>query len=579
MAIADEQVALLNTWLENVDDDELRAELRSMADNLKSNEEGAEAAVADAFFRDLEFGTGGLRGTIGAGTNRMNRYTVARATQGLADYLNAHFDKPSVAISRDSRHKGDLFSQIAASVLAANGIHAHVYPRIEPTPALSFAVRDLGCSAGINLTASHNPSVYNGYKAYGPDGCQITSDAASEISQRISEVAYFPAQGRAPRLMDLEEAKKAGLVTFIGEDTLDRFVDAVFAQSLESPDETALPLSVVYTPLNGTGIECVSRIFERIGVTDVAVVESQKNPDGSFPTCPYPNPEERAALEEGIALCRALKDEGHAPDLLIATDPDADRVGTACEDGSDFTLITGNEMGVLLLDYVASQRRAHGEDLSNKVVVTTIVSSTMCDDLAATYGFELRRTLTGFKYIGEQIGKLEAAGEADRFLFGFEESYGYLAGTHVRDKDAVVATMLICQMARHYRAQGMTIAQAVRALYDRYGWQLARTISIAYPGADGAARMSEIMENLRAEAPKSVAGRAVEQVDDYNEGISDLPRSNVMEFRLADGGKLIVRPSGTEPKIKAYLFANASDKPSANAMLAELEAAARELLA
>ncbi|MEE0846206.1 MAG: phospho-sugar mutase [Eggerthellaceae bacterium] len=579
MAIAAEIMERFNIWTENVEDAELSAELAQLEADLEAGAEGAEAAVADAFFQDLEFGTAGLRGVIGAGTNRMNRYTVARATQGLADCLNAHFENPSVAIARDSRHKGLEFSRLAASVLAANGVRALLYPRIEPTPTLSFAVRDLGCSAGINMTASHNPSAYNGYKAYGPDGCQITSDAAAEISQRIAEVAYFPALGRAPRIMDFAEAQERGLVGEIGEDTLDRFVDATLAQSLETPQEAALPLSVVYTPLNGTGLELVTRVLGRIDVNDVTVVESQAQPDGDFPTCPYPNPEIREALEEGIATCRARKAEGVAPDLLLATDPDADRVGVACEDGDDFALITGNEMGILLMDYLAGRRAARGEDLSRMVAVTTIVSSAMCDDVAAHYGFELRRTLTGFKYIGEQIARLEAAGEPDRFMFGFEESYGYLAGTHVRDKDAVVASMLICQMARHYRAQGKTLVQAMRALYDQFGWQLNRTISIAYPGADGAQRMADIMERLRTQPPAQAAGRAIAETVDYAQGVADLPKANVVEFRLVGGGKLIVRPSGTEPKIKAYLFAKAPDQPGAVAMLDELEQTARELLA
>ena len=579
MSISAENKERLYTWIANVDDTELASDLATMQANLEAGKEGAEAAVADAFFQDLEFGTAGLRGVIGAGTNRMNRYTVARATQGLADYLNAHFDNPSVAIARDSRHKGEEFAQLAASVLAANGIRALLYPRIEPTPALSFAVRDLGCSAGINLTASHNPSSYNGYKVYGPDGCQITSDAAAEISRRIGEVAYFASRGRAPRLMGYAEAQQQGLVSLIGEDTLDRFIEATLAQSLETPEEAALRLSIVYTPLNGTGLETVTRVLKDINVSEVTVVESQAAPDGDFPTCPYPNPEIREALEEGIACCRARKAEGAAPDLLLATDPDADRVGAACEDGSDYALITGNEMGILLMDYVASRRAARGEDLSRMVAVTTIVSSAMCDDIAAEYGFELRRTLTGFKYIGEQIARLETAGEPDRFMFGFEESYGYLAGTHVRDKDAVVASMLICQMARYYRAQGKTLVQAMRALYDKHGWQTNRTISLAYPGADGAERMADIMAALRAQPPAEVAGRAVAEMVDYAQGVGDLPKANVVEFRLQGGGKLIVRPSGTEPKIKAYLFAKAPDQAGANDMLDQLEQTARALLA
>ncbi len=570
----------LNVWLENVEDEELSEELSRLAVDLEAGAEGAEAAVADAFFQDLEFGTAGLRGVIGAGTNRMNRYTVARATQGLADYLNAHFENPSVAIARDSRHKGREFSRIAACVLAANGIRSLLYTRLEPTPALSFAVRDLGCSAGINMTASHNPAAYNGYKVYGPDGCQITSDAAAEISERIARLGYFPTEGaESAKIDDYQQACFDGRISWIGEDTLARFMDAVLEQSQETPEESAEPIRVLYTPLCGTGLECVSQVLGRIGIPYLDVVPGQDQPDGDFPTCEYPNPEERAALQAGIDKCRSWKEMGKPFDLLLATDPDADRVGVACEDGDDYTLVTGNEMGILLMDYLAGRRAARGEDLSRLVAVTTIVSSAMCDDVAAHYGFELRRTLTGFKYIGEQIGCLEAAGEADRFMFGFEESYGYLAGTHVRDKDAVVASMLIVQMARHYRKQGMTLVQAMRALYDKFGWQTNRTISLAYPGADGAQRMADIMAGLRAQPPAQVAGRDVAEVVDYAKGVGDLPKANVVEFRLAGGGKLIVRPSGTEPKIKAYLFAKAPDQTGADAMLDALEQSARELLA
>ena len=579
MTTAAEIKERLNVWLENVEDEELSEELSRLAD-LEAGAEGAEAAVADAFFQDLEFGTAGLRGVIGAGTNRMNRYTVARATQGLADYLNAHFENPSVAIARDSRHKGREFSRIAACVTAANGIRSLLYTRLEPTPALSFAVRDLGCSAGINMTASHNPAAYNGYKVYGPDGCQITSDAAAEISERIARLGYFPAEGaESAKIDDYQQACFDGRISWIGEDTLARFMDAVLEQSQETPEESAEPIRVLYTPLCGTGLECVSQVLGRIGIPYLDVVPGQDQPDGDFPTCEYPNPEERAALQAGIDKCRSWKEMGKPFDLLLATDPDADRVGVACEDGDDYTLVTGNEMGILLMDYLAGRRVARGEDLSRLVAVTTIVSSAMCDDVAAHYGFELRRTLTGFKYIGEQIGRLEAAGEADRFMFGFEESYGYLAGTHVRDKDAVVASMLIVQMARHYRKQGMTLVQAMRALYDKFGWQTNRTISLAYPGADGAQRMADIMAGLRAQPPAQVAGRDVAEVVDYAEGVGDLPKANVVEFRLAGGGKLIVRPSGTEPKIKAYLFAKAPDQTGADAMLDALEQSARELLA
>ena len=560
-------LARFNWWQENTTDPELVIELNTFAQQVVA---GQMEDVSDAFFQELTFGTAGLRGVIGVGTNRMNVYTVARATQGLANYLNAHFESPSVAVARDSRNKGEFFVQVVARVLAANDITAYLYPRIEPTPALSFAVRDLGCSAGINMTASHNPKEYNGYKVYGADGCQITSEAADEISAAINKLGYF---GDA-KMVDFDEAVNFGKIVWIDDATLNRFIDAVQAQSQTSDDVTDAPLKVVYTPLNGTGLECVSAILDCIGVEDIVVVPEQAQPDGNFPTCEYPNPETREALELGIELCKT-----EHPDLLLATDPDADRVGVACEDGNDYTLLTGNEMGVLLLDYVCRMREQRGEDLSRGVAVTTIVSSAMVDCLAMDYGFELRRTLTGFKYIGEQIALLEKDHEEDRFLFGFEESYGYLAGTHVRDKDAIVASMLICQMAQYYRAQGKTLVDAMRDLYEKHGYWLNKTISLSYPGADGANRMADIMSMLREGDIKMIGVSIVDSVIDYRDGVDGLPPANVIEFRLTGGSKVIVRPSGTEPKIKVYIFANEITCAGAKKMLSHLESAMRDLLA
>ena len=567
----------LDAWISHVQDPELSQELADMKASVEEAEgeparTQALSAVQDAFYRDLEFGTAGLRGIIGAGTNRMNIHTVARATQGFADYLNSRFDHPSVAIARDSRRKGQLFVETAAGVLAANGVKAYVYPRIEPTPALSFAVRDLGCAGGICMTASHNPAPYNGYKAYGPDGCQITTQASRDISDAIAAVDMFDGVS----IMPFPDALEAGLVEWIGEDTLDRFIDCVAAQSLEPAGalDDPSPLSVVYTPLNGTGLECVERILERVGVTDVTLVPEQAQPDGDFPTCPYPNPEIREALECGIRVCEQVH-----PDLLLATDPDADRVGIAVEDAGDYVLLSGNETGVLLLDYIARMRREAGCDLSRCIAVTTIVSSAMVDALAAEYGFEVRRVLTGFKYIGELIGELEEAGEQDRFIFGFEESYGYLSGPHVRDKDAVNASMLICQMARYWRSRGMNLVQALEALYDRFGFYANRTVSLTYPGADGAARMAAIMASLRSQAPFDVAGVAVAASVDYAPGYAGLPSADVVQLDLENGWKVIVRPSGTEPKIKAYLFACEPTRAEAESALDAMEACARRLLA
>ena len=561
--------AELERWIANVSDEELAAELAEMK---KAADAGDDSAAVDAFFQDLAFGTAGLRGTLGAGTNRMNIYTVGRATQGFADYLNANFENPSVAIARDSRNKGELFVQVTASILAANGIVAHVYSKISPVPTLSFAVRDLGCSGGICMTASHNPAAYNGYKAYGPDGCQITSEAAKAISASIANTDAFS----GVKTMGFDEAVASGMVKWIDDAVLERYYDAVLSKSVSnlSAEQVAeAPLKLVYTPLNGTGLIPVTTVLERAGIADITVVPEQREPNGDFPTCPYPNPEIREAMQKGIDLC----EEVH-PDLLLATDPDADRVGVACKDGDDYTLLTGNEMGVLLLDYIARMRSERGEDLSDKVAVTTIVSSAMVDALAAEYGFELRRCLTGFKYIGDIITELSDAGQVDRFIFGFEESYGYLSGDHVRDKDAVNASLLICQMAQDYKLRGMNLAQAMRALYEKHGWWLNRTASVSFPGAAGAETMRGIMAKLREQAPSELAGRAVEAVVDYEGGVNGLPSANVVEFDVEGGNKVIVRPSGTEPKIKLYVFAKDADRAAADALLDALEAAGRELL-
>ncbi|WP_102372989.1 phospho-sugar mutase [Enorma phocaeensis] len=557
---------LLDLWIENVKDDELLAELTAL------KESGDENAITDAFFQDLAFGTAGLRGTIGAGTNRMNIYTVGRATQGFANYLNATFENPTVAIARDSRNKGELFVKTTAAILAANGVTAYVYPKISPVPTLSWATRYLKCSGGICMTASHNPAAYNGYKAYGPDGCQITSEAADAIGAAMEATNPFT----DVKTMDFDEAVEQGLVKWIDDEVLDAYYDAVLKCSvcnLTEEESASAPLKLVYTPLNGTGLIPVTTVLARAGITDVTVVPEQKDPDGNFPTCPYPNPEIREAMQKGIDLCQEVQ-----PDLLLATDPDADRVGVACQDGDDYTLLTGNEMGVLLLDYICKMRAARGEDLSNKVAVTTIVSSAMVDALAEEYGFEMRRCLTGFKYIGDIITGLSDAGEVDRFIFGFEESYGYLSGDHVRDKDAVNASLLICQMAQYYKLQGKNLVQAMRELYEKYGYYHNKTVSLSYPGADGAAKMAGIMAGLRETTPTEIAGSKVEGVVDYKGGVNGLPSANVIEFDLEGGNKAIVRPSGTEPKIKLYIFAKGEDAAAADALLAAIEEDGRKLL-
>ena len=557
---------LLDTWIENVTDEELLGELKAM------REAGDEDAITDAFFQELAFGTAGLRGTLGAGTNRMNIYTVGRATQGFADYLVKNFENPTVAIARDSRNKGELFVKTTAAILAANGVTSYVYPKISPVPTLSWATRYLECSGGICMTASHNPAAYNGYKAYGPDGCQITSEAADAISAAMNACDPF----HDVKTMDFDAAVEQGLVKWIGDEVLDAYYDAVADKSVNNltPEQIAnAPLKLVYTPLNGTGLIPVTKVLNKVGVTDITIVPEQKDPDGDFPSCPYPNPEIREAMQKGIDLCQEVK-----PDLLLATDPDADRVGVACADGDDYTLLTGNEMGVLLLDYICKMRAERGEDLSRKVAVTTIVSSAMVDALAEEYGFELRRCLTGFKYIGDIITGLSDAGEADRFIFGFEESYGYLSGDHVRDKDAVNASMLICQMAQYYKLQGLNLVQAMRALYEKYGYYHNKTVSLSYPGADGAAKMAGIMKALRAEAPSEIAGAKVEAVVDYATCVNGLPKADVIEFDLEGGNKAIVRPSGTEPKIKLYIFAKGEDAAAADALIDAIEEDGRKLL-
>ena len=530
-------------WKEKaVDDPDLLSELSGLND---------EKEIFERFYRDLEFGTGGLRGVIGAGTNRMNIYVIRRATQGLCNYLKGTDLPQSVAIGYDSRIKSDLFAMEAARVIAANGLTACIYPRLEPTPALSWAVRYLGCGAGICVTASHNPAKYNGYKVYGSDGCQITLDVAAAVLKEINALDMFD----AVNLVTEEEGRAAGKIVTIGEDCLQSFLDAVQQRSLSGGEK--LDLKVVYTPLNGAGLECVKKILTRIGITDVTGVPEQEHPDGHFPTCPYPNPEIREAMEKGLALCRKVK-----PDLLLGTDPDCDRMGVAVPEGDDYRLITGNEMGVLLLDYICRKRLENGKMPEKPVAVTTIVSTDMANAVAADYGVELRRVLTGFKFIGEQIALLEAAGEIDRYIFGFEESYGYLSGGHVRDKDAVNASMLCCEMTAWYKAKGQTLAQAMDALYEKYGYYRNDLASFTFEGAEGMQKMAAIMENLRANPPKTLDGKAVVKVVDYQTGVNGLPKSNVLEFQT-DATKVLVRPSGTEPKVKVYLSARAANMAAA----------------
>lgn len=566
--------AKVSAWQDNVTEPDLVIELDDLC------REGNEDKLFDAFYRDLAFGTAGLRGTLGVGTNRMNVYVVAQATQGVADYLNAHYDSPTLALARDSRNKGEDFQRVAAGVLAANGIHVYVYPRIEPVPTLSFAVRHLGTSAGIVLTASHNPAPYNGYKVYNDNGGQITDEAAAEISANIARVDPF-----AVNVMDFDEGIEKGLIEWTPEEVLDSFIESIKKVSVPG-FKAGSDYSVVYTPLNGTGMELVTRILKEIGVEKVSVVPEQSQPDGNFPTCTYPNPEFREALELALKLAEEVK-----PNLVVATDPDADRMGTAIPHDGDYVLLSGNEMGVLLMDWLATMARDRGEDVTRKVAVSTIVSSSMPDALARDWGFEMRRVLTGFKYIGDQIDQLKDEGEEDRYLMGFEESYGYLVGTHARDKDAIVATMLCVEMASYYAERGMDLYEAMDALYQKYGYYLNGTVNASFPGAAGADKMASIMDGLRKNPPTEIAGYKVVGMTDYatgpemprvsglqKEAPQTLPPANVIEFRLEDDNKVIFRPSGTEPKVKAYLFSKGATRAESEAVRAKLETASKEIL-
>lgn len=534
---------------------------------------------SDAFYRELEFGTGGLRGKIGMGPNRMNVYTVGKATQGLSSYLLGHYPDPSVVICRDSRKGGLEFVRRAAEVFAANGIRVLVFPRPEPTPTLSFAVRNLRCSAGINITASHNPAAYNGYKVYGADGCQITAEATRKIQGKIDSVDVLEA---IPRI-DFDMAVSEGLVSFVGEDVVDSYINTILSQST---GESLGGLRVAYTPLNGTGLECVERVLGAREVGSLDVVREQADLDGSFPTCPYPNPEVSEALELGMSLCISS-----SSDLLVATDPDADRVGVSVPTMDGCVALSGNELGLLLLEYLAERAELQGKDLSHMVAMTTIVSAPMADDIARSHGFELRRTLTGFKYIGEQIGLLAGSGRADDFLFGFEESCGYLSGTYVRDKDGVVATMLACELAAHWKSKGISLVEAMDALYKKHGYWVGRQLSMGYEGPDGARVMRNIMETVRGDVPTELAKRGILERIDYSVGAlmptinllagtadQHLPVANVLEFRLGDGSRVLIRPSGTEPKIKAYIFAKAEVRSIADAKAHDLEQVIKTIL-
>lgn len=563
------EMELYQSWRKNATDDpDLQSELSAIENDAE--------AIQDRFYRDLAFGTGGLRGVIGAGTNRMNIYTVRKATQGLANYVKEAFSEPSVAISYDSRIKSTDFAKAAAEVLAANGVKVHIYTELKPTPMLSFAVRALHCSAGIMVTASHNPAKYNGYKAYGSDGCQMTIDAADAVLAKINALDIF----NDVKHMPFDEALAAGMISYIGDDVIEDYFRNVLAQGINTDLCAKSGLKIVYTPLNGTGNKPVRTILNRIGIQEVTVVKEQENPDGNFTTCPYPNPEIREALQLGLQYCDQVK-----PDLLLATDPDADRVGIAVPDGKGgYALFSGNEVGAMLLEYICEQRIQKGTMPKHPVAVKTIVTTDIVEAICKAYGVELIEVLTGFKFIGEQIGFLEEKGEEDRYIFGFEESYGYLAGSYVRDKDAVVASMLICEMAAYYRTKGISMMQARENLYQKYGVYVHAQHSFTFEGESGMIRMQNIMEHLRIHRPEQIDNLKVIQFADYEKQVSidlttgtetaiTLPKSNVLSFTLEQGAKVIIRPSGTEPKIKAYYTTTAATEAEAAAKKDELDAA------
>ena len=552
-------------WLEtDLDDAALKAELESITGN--------DEEIKDRFAVSLKFGTAGLRGVLGAGSNRMNIYVVRQATQGLANWVKTQGGSQLVAISYDSRINSDVFAKTAACVLAANGIKVRIYDALMPVPALSFATRYYNANAGIMVTASHNPAKYNGYKAYGPDGCQMTDEAADIVYAEIQKTDILT----GAKMMSFEEGMEAGLIAYVGDDCKEALYAAIESRSVRPGLCKTAGLKLVYSPLNGSGLVPVTRILKDIGIDDVTIVPEQQYPDGNFPTCPYPNPEIFEALRLGLELAKNTD-----ADLMLATDPDADRVGIAikCPDGT-YELVTGNEVGALLLDYICAGRIENGTMPANPVAVKSIVSTPLADAIAAHYGVEMRNVLTGFKWIGDQIAGLEANGEVERFIFGFEESYGYLAGSYVRDKDAVIGSMLICEMAAYYRSIGSSIKQRLEEIYAEYGRYLNKVDSFEFPGLSGMDKMAGIMDGLRKEPPKEIGGYAVVKVTDYKKPEeTGLPASNVLIYTLEGGATVVVRPSGTEPKIKTYFTTLGKDLAEAEAQKAQLAEAIKPLFA
>ena len=565
---------LYNDWCKNVvDDADLLTELKGI--------EGNETEINERFYTSLQFGTAGLRGIIGAGTNRMNIYVVRQATQGLANYVNSKYENASVAISHDSRIKADLFMIEAAKVLAANGIKVYITKELQPTPVLSYLVRYFKCQAGIMVTASHNPAAYNGYKAYGEDGCQMTDDAANAVYDEICKIDIF----NDVKIADFDASIASGMIEYVDESVYDSYLEKVMEQQVNAGICADADLKVVYTPLNGTGNKLVRKVLDKIGVKDVTIVKEQELPDGNFTTCPYPNPEIKEALAKGLELC-----EKEQPDLLLATDPDADRVGIAVKDyDGSYRLISGNENGVMLTNYILSCKDNNNTLPEKPVVVKTIVTTKLINKLCEKYNCELKNVLTGFKYIGEVILNLEKNNEENRYLFGFEESYGYLSGTYVRDKDAVVAAMLVCEMAAYYKKQGKSLAEVIDGLYEEFGYYINQTYSFEFEGAAGMQKMAEIMSSVRENMPSSVDKYNVVKINDYQLKTEkdlitgettdiDLPTSNVIALNLENDNAVIIRPSGTEPKIKLYITAVGKTKDEALDVCDSLVKSAKEIL-
>lgn len=517
--------------------------------------------IEDAFYRNLSFGTGGLRGTIGAGTNRMNVHTVAKASQGLADYLRKHYANPSVVIGYDSRIKSDVFAKVAAEVFSANGVKVFIWPQLMPVPTVSFATRYLHASAGVMITASHNPAKYNGYKVYGDDGCQITTEAAKEILAEIEKLDIFA----DVKTYSFEKGLNDSSIEYICDFVYTAFVEEVKNQSVLFGEAVNKDTAIVYTPLNGAGLKPLLRTLQEAGYTNVTVVKEQEQPDGNFPTCPYPNPEIKEAMALGMEYAKK-----HNADLLLATDPDCDRVGIAVKDkNGEYVLLSGNETGMLLLDYICSQRIKHNKMPQDPVMVKTIVTMDMGEQIAKSYGVKTINVLTGFKFIGEQIGLLEKQGKADSYIFGFEESYGYLSGSYVRDKDGVNGAYLICEMFSYYATRGISLLDKLNELFGKFGYCLNTLHSYEFEGSAGFAKMQQIMKQFR-EGVESFGGKKIHTVLDYSQGLDGLPKSDVLKYLMEDNCSVVVRPSGTEPKLKAYISVSASTKAEAELIEARI---------